>query len=89
MHAKVFSIQMLQYFSQIVPKVCTLVLFTVKELIYVHKDSIEGVSSAVNVILGEWLSLRANVGNANISYAVSVIKDARWWTTYRGSTALP
>ena len=27
MHAKVFSIQIFQYFSQIVPRVCTLVLF--------------------------------------------------------------
>ena len=30
-HAKMFSIQMLLYFSQIVPRVCTLVLFIIVE----------------------------------------------------------
>ena len=33
MYAKVFSIQMLQYFSQIVPRVCTLVFFII---VYVY-----------------------------------------------------
>ena len=33
MLAKVFSIQMLQYFSQIVPTVCTLVLFNILEVL--------------------------------------------------------
>ena len=40
MHAKVFSIQMLQYFSQIEPRVCTLVLFICSGGAAVHTDSI-------------------------------------------------
>ena len=34
MHAKVFSIQIFQYFQQIPPRVCTLVLFIVQALTY-------------------------------------------------------
>ena len=36
MHAKVFSIQILQYFRQISPRVCTLVLFIIDSM-YGHK----------------------------------------------------
>ena len=35
MHAKVFSIQIFQYFHQIPPRVCTLVLFILIVLLYI------------------------------------------------------
>ena len=46
MHAKVFSIQILQYFRQISPRVCTLVLFIIiinTDLQHIHVNMLVSI----------------------------------------------
>ena len=50
MHTKVFSIQMLQYFNQIVLRVCTLVLFIIKQrMFYILIERSEVVTSVLKI----------------------------------------
>ena len=51
MHAKVFSIQIFQYFSQIVPRVCTLVLFIIIIIIIIIIITIITIIIVIIVII--------------------------------------
>ena len=57
-HAKMFSIQMLLHFSQIVPRVCTLVLF-------IHSVKIKDYPFRVNILSTIYISVPWQYFNVN------------------------